>query len=83
MVLIVGLGHNLVHGVEMDSLLGNGAVLVCEQHRLQVDNFFPQSLDLTVEVLVLGAEEFDLLLEVLQPLLLALATFESSDPETR
>jgi hypothetical protein len=57
-------------------LLGDRAVLVGEQQCLQVDDFLPQLSDLCSQSIVLTAEHLHLGLQVGQPLLFALTTFE-------
>jgi hypothetical protein len=68
---------NLGHEGPMESLLlGDWAVLVSEQQRLQVDDFLPQLSNLRCEGIVLAAEHLHLCLQIGQPLLLALTTLE-------
>lgn len=72
-----------VHVYSIESLsLCHWAVLVSKQQGLEINNLFPKLSDLGRQCVILLAKQFDLLLEVGQPLLLALATFERSNPGT-
>jgi hypothetical protein len=81
-VLVVEVAtKKVVHGSSMESLsLRYGAVLVCEQKCLEIHDFLAQLCDRSRQCVVLRAEQLDLGLEIGQPLLLALATLEGSDP---
>ena len=64
-------------------LLGDGAVLVGNQDGLEVQHLLPKGCHLRVQRVVLAAEDLDFLLQVLQPLLLALAALEGGDAAPR
>ena len=59
--------------------LGDGAVLVGEEERLQVDNLLAELRHLRAQGIVLAAEYLDFGLQIGQPLLFPLSTFESRD----
>lgn len=70
--------HHRLHVASLEALLlGDGAILVCEQEGLEVDDFFAKLGDLRSQGIVLTTEHFHLGLQVRQPLLLALTTFQS------
>lgn len=52
---------------------------MCHQNGLQLQNLFSQLADLSIQGIVFAAEDLNLLLKVLQPLLLPLSTFQSGD----
>lgn len=56
-------------------LLCHGAVLVCQQQCLQIDNLFSERSNLLCQLVVLRLVEINLVLKVCEPLLLALTTF--------
>lgn len=56
------------------------AILVGEENGLEINNLFAELGDGCLEVVVLGAVELNLALQIGQPLLLALPAFECSDP---
>jgi hypothetical protein len=71
---------NLGHESAMETLLlRDRAVLMCKQQGLEAYDLLPQLRDLGGQGIVLRAEHLNLRLEVGQPLLLALATFEGGN----
>lgn len=54
-----------------------------KENRLQLDNLLTEFGDSGIEIFVLGAKHFNLGLQVVKPLLLALATLESRDTRTK
>ena len=63
-------------------LLADRAVLMGKEKSLQVHDFISQRVDLSVEGIILGREDFDLVLQVGKPLLLSLSALQSGDPVT-
>lgn len=60
-------------------LLGDRAVLVCEQESLEIHDFFSELRNLACQSIVFTTEHFDFGLEVGKPLLLTLTTFQSGN----
>jgi hypothetical protein len=60
-------------------LLADGAVLVSKQQRLEVDHLLPQLRDLGVQGVVLRSVGLDLGLQIGQPGLLTLTTFQGGN----
>lgn len=60
-------------------LLCDRAVLVCQEQSLQVHNFFPELSHLTLQSIVLRLIYINFSLQISEPLLLALATFQSGN----
>lgn len=59
-------------------LLGNGTILMSKQKSFEIDHLFSQLCNLLRQSVILAAKHLDLGLEISQPLLLALSTFEGS-----
>ncbi len=85
---IDGVGHGRVflaadvgeEQLRRDALLGgDGAVLVLHEDLAELQDLLAQRGDLLVQDIVLLAVEISLGLQILQPLLLPLATFEGGD----
>lgn len=73
--------EEVVHGGAVKTLsLRDRAVLVCQKESLEINNFLSELGDSSRQSVVLCAEEFDLGLQISQPLLLALSTLERRDP---
>ena len=51
-----------------------------KQKRLEVDYFISQGVDLSVEGIVLGREDFNFMLQIGKPLLLSLSALQRGDP---
>lgn len=64
-------------------LLCHRTVFVCQEKCFQVHNLFSQSSDLLGKLIILSLIEVDLVLEISQPLLLPLATLQSSNTINR
>lgn len=80
-VVRVKVAHHLSHVVTTQALLMTySTVLVLQQECLELDNLFAQLGALRRQSVVLLRKNFDLGLEVGQPLLLSLPTLKSSDP---
>lgn len=80
MAVVVEVADEICHGHPADTLrLRHRAVLVCEKHRLEVDNLLTELRDLSRESIVLCAEKLHLRLQVGKPLLLSLTTLEGSN----
>lgn len=62
-------------------LLGDGAVLVGEEQRLQIDDLFPELSDLGCQVFIRRAVLLDLVLKIREPLFFPLPTFQCGDPK--
>lgn len=61
-------------------LLRYGAILMGDEDGLEVDNLFSETRNLLAELIILLAEKFNFRLQICKPLLLALSTFQSSNP---
>lgn len=61
-------------------LLSYGAIFVSDQNGFEVENFLAQGGDLSRKRIVLAAKNLDLLLQVGEPLFLALSAFQRCDP---
>lgn len=78
--MLTGVASNLLHGHTADTLrLRHRTILVSEQECFKPDNLLTQLRDGGSKSIILRAENLDLLLEIREPLLLALATLERSD----
>lgn len=56
---------------------------MCEETGLELDDFFAEGGELVGELVVFGAEDFDFLLQVGEPLFFALAAFEGRDTKSQ
>lgn len=78
--MLTSVACDLLHGHTADTLrLGHRTILVSEQECFKPDNLLTQLRDGGSERIILSAENLDLLLEICEPLLLALATLERSN----
>lgn len=74
--------HGLLHECSVKTLLlSHRTILVGQKKRLEIYHLFPQLGDLRCQGVVFAAEQLDLGLEVCKPLLLALSTFQSRNPD--
>lgn len=78
---VVGLHGLLYERSTHGLLLGDGAVLVGEEQRLQIDDLFPQLSDLGCQVFIRRAVLLDLVLKIREPLFFPLPTFQCGDPK--
>lgn len=78
--MLTSVTSDLLHGHTADALrLRHRTILVSEQECFKPDNLLTQLRDGGSERIILSAENLDLLLEIREPLLLALAALERSD----
>lgn len=65
----------------LQSLLSSDwAILMRQEKSLQIDDLFPHLGQLLDEIIILSAVQLNLVLQVLQPLLLALSALQCGDP---
>lgn len=78
-MVLVATRHAVHHEGTQTLGLRDWAIFVCQQESLEVDDFLTELSHSSGKSIILSSEKLDLGLEVGQPLLLALATLESSD----
>lgn len=73
-------GHAIHHQRAKPLSLGDGTIFVSQEECFQVDNFLTQLSHRGGESIILSGEKLNLGLEIGQPLLFPLTTFQSSNP---